>query len=146
MDANKDCECGRLANKRARAAEDGGRWSNISEPYGDAQWCSRPQNDGHRDSCGTKRPATEDEEIDKICDLATKRMRLQETQPSSSDTTNMQGDIRSSAQITNLNYQEMNQQLKEAHFHYLMQRQQRGLPPLKPQDCSSDEASSDEDA
>jgi len=137
-------ESGRLSSKRPRSACEAEGWSSSCQHYGDGAGAMRRNgpSSGCRSPHGTKRTATEDE-IDRICDVTIKRLRLHEVPDEREHT---EEGMEDEPERKDIDYSESNQRLKEAHLQYLQQRQRLGLPPLTPQDCSnSDSEDSDED-
>jgi len=133
---------GMHALKRAR--DRGQSWSNTCEHYGDGARGIRRAGAHDANTCrsphGTKRRASDadDGELERICDIATKRLRTLELDQSQVQRAYEecaveceQGD-----KLPDLDYGAMNEALKVAHLTYLQERQRRGLPQLQPQDNS----------
>ena len=91
---------------------------------------------------GTKRaPAAQ--ELDRICDVATKRLRMLEVSPVAKG-----GAMVDEEEMPDIDYHRRNDQLKAAHLQYLQERQRRGLPglnlPADSNDMEDDDDSDDE--
>lgn len=136
------------AHPLKRMRDGGQSWSNTCDHYGDSARGIRRAGCHDPNTCrsphGTKRRASDadDSELERICDITTKRLRTLELNRSQVQQAYCTAEAECDAgcaegnMLPDLDYSAMNNALKVAHLKYLQERQRRGLPPLQPQDNS----------
>jgi len=93
---------------------------------------------------GLKRAPPVEEEMDRICDIATKRFRMMDIEGQAAASS--QGEVEGGAGTPEPDYEDHNRALKRAHLEYIQERQRRGLPSLHLPHIESDEEEDEDDS